>query len=588
MMSTLLDNRYRVTSVLGSGGFGETYIAEDTKMPSNRRCVIKQLRPIADNPQMYELLQQRFQREAAVLEALGEESRYIPKLYANFVEDGLFYLVQEWIDGLTLTESVKQHGKWSEDAAKKLMVSILQTLTYVHSRGIIHRDIKPDNIILRSGEPVLIDFGAVKETLNITTIKGAAQQAHSIVIGTPGFMASEQAAGRPFFASDLYSLALTVIYTLTAKYPQQLGIDPQTGEVLWQSQVSVSPELKALLTKALHFDPRDRYASAQEMLEAISDRSVSLTPLPRSQNLSNMQTLAVTPRGGGELPAQPIYTYQPPLSKRKAIAPMLVTVIAGGLIGAMVAMAVVISQRSDIASLWNKMFSASKSVEKVAFYFLADSAFEEVVKANLRVEKLRSQGYREAGIFWIPDYPNLGNSQFFQVYAGQFPNIENCREKLEQHSRVVDDAYCAFASPNPEDLVQRISGNPPSPTPTPISTPTATSTPPPKPQTSPEQFIKDYYSLINDRQFAQAWQSLTPTFQRDRAGGYQTFTSFWQTIDSVNVRGARIVEVKADSAIIDIDLTYQKSTAITPETLRMGLLWQESSGQWLINTTQRQ
>jgi serine/threonine-protein kinase len=115
-MSNLLDNRYRVTSVLGSGGFGETYLAEDTKMPSNRRCVIKQLKPVADNPRMYELLQQRFHREAAVLETLGEESRYIPKLYANFVENGLFYLVQEWIDGLTLTETIERNGKWNENA----------------------------------------------------------------------------------------------------------------------------------------------------------------------------------------------------------------------------------------------------------------------------------------------------------------------------------------------------------------------------------------------------------------------------------------------------------------------------------------
>ena len=267
MMSNLLDNRYRVTSVLGSGGFGETYLAEDTKMPSKRRCVIKQLKPVADNSQMYELLQQRFHREAAVLEALGEESRYIPKLYANFTENGLFYLVQEWIDGLTLTQEIESNGKWKEDAVRRLMISVLEILVYVHERGIIHRDIKPDNIILRNGEPVLIDFGAVKETLNVSTIRNSSQQAHSIVIGTPGFMASEQAAGRPFFASDLYSLALTAIFALTGQYPQQLGTDSQTGEILWQSQVlGISEDLKAIFAKVLQFDPRDRYNSAKEML----------------------------------------------------------------------------------------------------------------------------------------------------------------------------------------------------------------------------------------------------------------------------------------------------------------------------------
>ena len=291
MMSNLLDNRYRVTSVLGSGGFGETYLAEDTKMPSKRRCVIKQLKPVADNPQMYELLQQRFHREAAVLETLGEESRYIPKLYANFAENGLFYLVQEWIDGLTLAEEIERNGKWTENAVRKLMISILEILVYVHERGIIHRDIKPDNIILRGAEPVLIDFGAVKETLNVSTIRNSSQQANSIVIGTPGFMASEQAAGRPFFASDLYSLALTAIFALTGQYPQQIGTDPQTGEVLWQSQVlGISDNFKSIFAKVLQFDPRDRYNSAKEMLVAM--QPIPAIPISIPSPMSNMQTSA--------------------------------------------------------------------------------------------------------------------------------------------------------------------------------------------------------------------------------------------------------------------------------------------------------
>lgn len=605
MMSNLLDNRYRVTSVLGSGGFGETYLAEDTKMPSKRRCVIKQLKPVADNPQMYELLQQRFHREAAVLEALGEESRYIPKLYANFTENGLFYLVQEWIDGITLTETIERSGKWNEAAVRQLMISILQTLVYVHERGIIHRDIKPDNIILRGGEPVLIDFGAVKETLNVSTIRGGVQQqAHSIVIGTPGFMASEQAAGRPFFASDLYSLALTGIFALTGKYPQELGTDPQTGEVLWQSDVTgISPDLQGIFAKVLQFDPRDRYGSAREMLDALQANTNPATviapvrPIPVAPAMSNMQTVAVTPKGYPPLttpnqviPAQSVYVYQPQqTSQKKLFGQLLATVIVGGALGAAIATGIVVSQNGGLVAMWNRIFPIGKPATKVAFYFLADSAFEDTEKANLRVEKLKSLGYKDAGLFWIPDYPNLGNSQFQQVYAGQFQDIESCKIKLREHLKSVDDAYCAFASPNQADPVQRVAGSdlPPTPTVTPTVTPSKTATPSPN-KPSPEQAIRDYYGLINARQLQTAWQNLTPKFQRDGANGYQAFTDWWQSVDKVDVRGFRVVEIKDDVAVIDVDLTYQQGSKITPETLRINLVWNEGSKQWQINTTNRQ
>ena len=608
MMLNLLDNRYRVTSVLGSGGFGETYLAEDTKMPSKRRCVIKQLKPVADNPQMYELLQQRFQREAAVLETLGEESRYIPKLYANFTENGLFYLVQEWIDGLTLSETIESNGKWNEDAVRKLMTSILRTLIYVHDRGIIHRDIKPDNIILRAGEPVLIDFGAVKETLNIITVPNSGQQVHSIVIGTPGFMASEQAAGRPFFASDLYSLALTAIFALTGQYPQQLGTDSQTGEVLWQSQVmEISANLKAIFTKALQFDPRDRYSSAREMLEAMQpelllNKSIPAKSVPIPPAMSNMQTVAVTPRGytPPAIQNESVYVYQSQQDPKKKMAgQLLATVIVGGAIGAVIALGVVIAQNGGIVALWNKI--SNKPVAKVPFYFLADSAFEDIDKANLRIERLRSQGYKDAGIFKIADYPNLGNSPYQQVYTSQFNDIDSCIVKLKEHSKYVSDAYCAWASPNVKDQVQRISGKElqpdpspsttPSPTPTLTPTPTVTPTPTPTKspvRPSPENAVRDYYSLINERQFQSAWRDLTPKFQRDRASGYNTFTDWWSTVDKVSINGARVVESKENSAIVDIDLTYQKGKQIFPETLRMSLVWNEASGQWQINETNRQ
>ncbi len=167
MTPTLLNNRYKVIGVLGAGGFGETFLAEDTQMPSGRRCVIKQLKPVTHNPQVYQLVQERFGREAAILEELGDENNQIPRLYAYFSEAGQFYLVQEWIQGQTLSNKLEQEGTLNESSVKEILLSILPVLEYVHSKRIVHRDIKPDNIILRDcdGKPVLIDFGAVRETM---------------------------------------------------------------------------------------------------------------------------------------------------------------------------------------------------------------------------------------------------------------------------------------------------------------------------------------------------------------------------------------------------------------------------------------
>jgi serine/threonine protein kinase, bacterial len=276
----LLNNRYRVLRTLGSGGFGETFLAEDTQMPSQRRCVIKQLKPIQDNPQVYELVQQRFQREAAILEDLGEGSSQIPRLYAYFSDNGQFYLVQEYIEGQTLTTRVRQQGVLSESSVKEILTSILPVLEFVHSKGIVHRDIKPDNILIRDrdNQPVLIDFGAVKETLG-TVMTPSGNTTQSIVIGTPGYMPSEQSVGRPMFASDLYSLGLTAIYLLTGKSPQELGTDPATGAVLWrQYALSVTPSFAAVLEKAIQFSARDRFTSAREMLQALQTGTVPVAP----------------------------------------------------------------------------------------------------------------------------------------------------------------------------------------------------------------------------------------------------------------------------------------------------------------------
>ncbi|MDY6897327.1 MAG: serine/threonine-protein kinase, partial [Cyanobacteriota bacterium] len=248
----LLNNRYQIIRTLGSGGFGDTFLAEDTQMPSQRRCVIKQLKLIEHNPQIYQLVRERFGREAAILEELGGLSEQIPTLYAYFHLGEKFYLVQEWVEGDTLSTVVQQQGLFSENRVKEILIGILPVLELVHSKRIVHRDIKPDNIILRrDGKPVLIDFGAVRETM-ATAVNSQGSLTRSIVIGTPGYMPSEQAAGRAVYSSDLYSLGLTIVYLLSGKSPQLLETDSQTGEIIWESEVgNISSYLKAIINKAI-------------------------------------------------------------------------------------------------------------------------------------------------------------------------------------------------------------------------------------------------------------------------------------------------------------------------------------------------
>jgi serine/threonine protein kinase, bacterial len=343
-MQTLLNNRYQVIQTLGGGGFGETFLAEDTQMPSKRRCVIKQLKPIQNNPQIYQLVKERFQREAAILEDLGGATDQIPALYAYFQSDGQFYVVQELIEGQTLTAKVQQQGILSESAVREILLNLLPVLEYIHSKRIIHRDIKPDNIILRDRDqkPVLIDFGAVRETMG-TVFNSQGNPTSSIVIGTPGYMPSEQAMGRAVFSSDLYSLGMTAIYLLTGKQPQELETDPRTGEIIWsQHALSVSPTFAGVIDKAIAYHPRDRFTSAREMLQSLQ---IGANTFPPTQPYNpppvtpTPQTIPVSPspyHQQNTIPVSPGLSYQPtnphpPDNGQKGV--LIASLITGGLIG---------------------------------------------------------------------------------------------------------------------------------------------------------------------------------------------------------------------------------------------------------------
>jgi Serine/threonine protein kinase len=267
----LLDNRYLPISFLGGGGQGRNYLAIDEKTPTKKRCVIKQFCPhpnIVNDPNNLQKATELFNREATLLDQLGDESPQIPRLLAHLPQEGFLYLVQEFIDGENLLQELDQKGSFSEWEINEFLHDILPVLKFIHKKGVIHRDIKPENIMRRKdGLLVLIDFGLSKDLSQTVMAVGT-------IGGTMGYAPQEQLLyGEAYFASDLYALGATCIHLLTGIPPHQL-YNPMKKCWLWQDiltqrGISVSNNLSQCLDKMLKIDVSKRYQSVDEVLEIL-------------------------------------------------------------------------------------------------------------------------------------------------------------------------------------------------------------------------------------------------------------------------------------------------------------------------------
>ncbi|MEG3959145.1 protein kinase domain-containing protein [Microcoleus sp. herbarium2] len=269
MINTILRQCYVLKEKLGSGGFGETYLAEYPQKLSvpQRKCVVKLLKPNRkDDSDMV----CRFKHEAEILTRLGDEHNQIPRYIDYFEENRDFYIVQEYIDGHDLTNEITSGEPWSEDEAIELLQGVLKVLAYVHEESVIHRDIKPSNIMRRDSDNklILIDFGAAKEV-----ISGRENISSTIEIGTWAYMPIEQMDGNPQLASDIYSLGRMAIQALTG-----LAVD-RIPKHSWCEQVNVSKWLADILTKMVRYDFRHRYRDATEALNALKQTTAELEPL---------------------------------------------------------------------------------------------------------------------------------------------------------------------------------------------------------------------------------------------------------------------------------------------------------------------
>ncbi len=268
-----LAGRYRVLQKLGEGSFAETFLAEDEHLPNAFQCVIKKLKTAVDDEAKLNIAKRLFDEEARTLHQLGSHPN-IPQLLAHFEEHNEFYLVEEYIAGTSLYQELSTGQQWSESYVTKLLKDILYALSFVHQKQVIHRDIKPSNIIRREsdGQIVLIDFGAVKQVASQASDENSHIAAHTVIVGTPGYMPGEQLRGSPRMSSDVYATGMIGIYALTGLNPAlgQLPEDESTAEILWQDRASISPELASIINKMVAYDFRQRYPSAKEALEALN------------------------------------------------------------------------------------------------------------------------------------------------------------------------------------------------------------------------------------------------------------------------------------------------------------------------------
>ncbi|MFN6481940.1 MULTISPECIES: CHASE2 domain-containing serine/threonine-protein kinase [unclassified Nostoc] len=262
----LLGGRYKISQTLGAGGFGRTYLAQDTQRPGNPTCVVKKLMPARQDTRFLQVARRLFNSEAEILESLGKHHQ-IPELLAYFEDDQEFYLIQQYIEGHTLSEELPPvQNVQNESFVIEMLKEVLEVLEFVHQHRVIHRDIKPTNII-RSAQDnrlVLIDFGAVKL---MQPPSSEQTELETVAIGTRGYAPPEQFAGHPRLCSDIYALGIIAIQAITGIPPQELHPDIETGNIMWRQTVQVSEELAAILDKMVCYHFSDRYQSATAVLQ---------------------------------------------------------------------------------------------------------------------------------------------------------------------------------------------------------------------------------------------------------------------------------------------------------------------------------
>jgi serine/threonine protein kinase len=319
----LLGNRYEVVRELGRGGFGRTYLAID-RNKFGEQCVLKEFAPQVKGQAELQKAKELFERETGVLYKLKHPQ--IPAFRELLRVDGVqtesLFLVQDYIEGETyldsLNQRIKQGQVFSEGEVVRFLHNLLPVLDYIHSLGVIHRDISPDNIIDRHHDrlPVLIDFGCVKEVA-ATAVSRYSNAKIATRIGKQGYAPDEQMLrGKVSPASDLYAVAATALTLLTGRDASTI-YSPAEAIWEWRKYVNLSPELSQIIDRLLQYNPQHRYQSVTEVLAVLPSKSIhalasitppapiTSTPINHLNQISQLKTLAISPRTASAPTPQP-------------------------------------------------------------------------------------------------------------------------------------------------------------------------------------------------------------------------------------------------------------------------------------------
>ncbi|MFO7610484.1 MAG: serine/threonine-protein kinase [Candidatus Krumholzibacteriia bacterium] len=292
---------YRVLRKLGAGGMASVYLASHRDVP-NLRTVLKEL----SDPQLAD----RFRREADKL-ALLDGHRGICQIKHFFEAGGQFYIVMEYIEGPNLDELVRSDDPPDLPRVLDIARSVLSTLDFAHQQGVVHRDIKPTNIMIdRRGEVKIIDFGIAKGAADPDLTQVGAS------LGSPRYMAPEQfnpAGPIDWVRCDVYAVGVTLYYLLTRDFPFKVGSvyemceAKRLGTIVPPSQLdpSIPPWLEAVVLKAMATDPRDRFATAAEMRAALQDAGATPLAVPGRAPDTTMVLGATPPAAPAPAPPPP-------------------------------------------------------------------------------------------------------------------------------------------------------------------------------------------------------------------------------------------------------------------------------------------
>src|SRR5215207_7806583 len=276
-LATALGDAYTIEGEVGRGGMGVVYRARDERL--QRRVAIKVLPPELAFQQD---IRERFTREAQTAARLSHP--HIVPIHTGGEGQGLVYFVMGYVDGESVAGRIRRRGKLPVDEARRIMMESADALSAAHALSIIHRDIKPDNILLEGsrGRVMVTDFGIAKA---LSSTSGATLTGAGVAIGTPAFMSPEQAAGEREIdgRSDVYSLGVVAFQMLTGELPFTA---PTVAGILMKQITEPAPDIRGrrpdvpedlalAVSRCLEKDPENRWPSADALRRSLESRSVS-------------------------------------------------------------------------------------------------------------------------------------------------------------------------------------------------------------------------------------------------------------------------------------------------------------------------